>query len=65
MGTRALHDTKLLNKSFHLTLNLADPRFRVLVPRRIYFLVSVWIGIIIALGVCISLSSFFFTLFNF
>ena len=39
MGTRALYDTKLLSQSFHLAFDLADPRFGVLVFRRICFLV--------------------------
>ena len=39
MGTTALYDMKLLGQSFHLALDLAIPRFGVLVLKRIYFLV--------------------------
>ena len=39
MYVGALCDTKLLSYSFHLALDLALPRFRVLILRRICFLV--------------------------
>ena len=39
MGVGALHDMKLLSQSFHLALDLANPKFEVLVLRRICFLV--------------------------
>ena len=61
MGAGAFHDLKLFGQSFHLALDLANPRFGVLVLRRICFLVIAlgqyilalilfWWGLIFILG---------------
>ena len=49
MGAGALYDMKLLSQGFHLALNLVDPRFGVLVLKRICFLVIVLGQYIVAL----------------
>ena len=49
MGARALYDTKLLSQGFHLAFDLADPKFRVLVLRRICFLFIAMVQYIVAL----------------
>ena len=49
MDTGALYNTKLFSQVFHLALELAIPRFGVLVFRKICFLVVVLGWYIVAL----------------
>ena len=67
MGVGVLYDWKLFGQSFHLAHDLADPRFRVLILRRICFLVIAlgryivaltlyWLGLIFILGLGTSLT---------